>query len=49
MNKKEAQDQATLTQLTQPDLSWHLSENIQHIGPLWAQHDVGKNTVKREA
>lgn len=35
--------------LLPPPLCWLLSENILYIGPLWAQHDCGENTVKTNA
>lgn len=40
---------ATRTHRLLPDLCWLLSENIVYIGPLWAQHVGGENTVKTNA
>lgn len=40
---------ATQTHHLLPDLCWLLSENIQYIGPLWAQHNGGKSSVKTNA
>lgn len=40
---------ATQTHHLLPDLCCLLSENILYIGPLWARHVGGKNTVKTNA